>query len=353
MELNKSDIRKTKGLAILFMIILHLFQRLNYQELYTPLFFVCGKPVVYYLGLLSDCCVSIYCFCSGYAQYILYRTHGNSNFKDNFIRVGKLLINYWIIVCSFSLLGSVLNSTERIPGNFKEFISNFFLISKSYNGAWWFVLTYILLMLFSAKINRVVEKYSSILIVSVSGVFFVSTHFLKEGHESFLGNGAIGWLALQMVLLLNSLFPYLLGSVFIKEKIYSKIKNIVKRGANIYTLNFFMILVFVAVTIGHAMVPSSIVAPCTGVIVIIAFNIIESKYIDRIFGFLGKHSTNIWLTHMFFYTEIFDSLVFKAKYPIIILGFILILTILTSYIINSLYYPLINAYQKVINREAG
>lgn len=73
------------------------------------------------------------------------------------------------------------------------------------------------------------------------------------------------------------------------------------------------------------------------------FDVIENqKCINEISLFLGKHSTNIWLVHVFFYAIIFKDLVFKAKYPILILLFMLLLCIATSYVVMFI--------QKILDR---
>lgn len=70
MELTKKQVSITKGVAILFMLLLHLFCTKDYQGLFTPLIMIKGVPLVYYLTLFGDCYVAIYCFYSGY-RYLL------------------------------------------------------------------------------------------------------------------------------------------------------------------------------------------------------------------------------------------------------------------------------------------
>ena len=54
---------------------------------------------------------------------------------------------------------------------------------------------------------------------------------------------------------------------------------------------------------------------------------------------MGKHSTNIWLIHMFFYLYLFKDFVYVAKYPLAILALMLVICIGCSYIINMLLKP--------------
>ena len=47
MELTKKQVSITKGVAILFMLLLHLFCTKDYQGLFTPLIMIKGVPLVY------------------------------------------------------------------------------------------------------------------------------------------------------------------------------------------------------------------------------------------------------------------------------------------------------------------
>ena len=59
MELTKNQIKMTKGIAISFMLLLHLFCTKTYEGVYSPILFVENIPLVYYLALFGDCCVAI------------------------------------------------------------------------------------------------------------------------------------------------------------------------------------------------------------------------------------------------------------------------------------------------------
>ena len=118
MELSKNQIKITKGVAILFMLLLHLFCVKSYEGLYTPLIFIGKIPLVYYLALFGDCCVAIYCFCSGYGLMITYEKNRKEYLRNNLIRIFKLYINFWIILLIFVVvLGFITGKSEEYPGN--------------------------------------------------------------------------------------------------------------------------------------------------------------------------------------------------------------------------------------------
>ena len=73
--INKKQVSITKEVAIIFMLLLHLFYTKDYQGLFTPLIMIKCVPLVYYLSLFGDCCVAIYCFCSGYGLMYTYKNN--------------------------------------------------------------------------------------------------------------------------------------------------------------------------------------------------------------------------------------------------------------------------------------
>ncbi|MGF9965395.1 hypothetical protein [Bacillus rhizoplanae] len=59
MEISKNDTKMLKGVAILFMLLLHLFCRKEVNGLYDTFLMINGIPLVYYIGLFGDACVPI------------------------------------------------------------------------------------------------------------------------------------------------------------------------------------------------------------------------------------------------------------------------------------------------------
>ena len=163
----------TKGVAILFMLLLHLFCTKEYSELFTPLIMIGEVPLIYYFALFGDMCVAIYCFCSGYGLMIGYKNNKEDYFRKNIIRILKLYINFWIILFLFVVvLGPIMNKSEIYPGSIKDFILTFTAIDPAYNGAWWFLTTYILLVFISPYINKIVGKCNIGIVIILSFVIY-------------------------------------------------------------------------------------------------------------------------------------------------------------------------------------
>ena len=88
MELSKQQTDYTKGIAIAMMLCLHLFNR-EYRGLFAPSLFVGNQPLSYYISLFCDCCVWIYCFCSGYGLYITRQNKPDTFVQTNWMRLLK------------------------------------------------------------------------------------------------------------------------------------------------------------------------------------------------------------------------------------------------------------------------
>ena len=69
MELTKKQIEITKGIVILFMLLLHLFCAKEYTWLFTHIIMIGSTPLIYYLALWRPVC------CNGYDLMIGYENN--------------------------------------------------------------------------------------------------------------------------------------------------------------------------------------------------------------------------------------------------------------------------------------
>lgn len=154
-----------------------------------------------------------------------------------------------------------------------------------------------------------------------------------------------GWVAVQFGKLGMTLFEYILGAVFCKELLFTRLNQLCQKikkrmGIPLYHIGWCFALF--ALFLGRTLViPNMIAAPFSGLVIIIWF-CLERKpaWIEKIFLFFGTHSTNIWLTHLFFYAVIFVDFIYIAKYPILIYLFMLGITSCLSVCINIVLIPI-------------
>lgn len=329
---SKEDAKMTQGFAILCMCVLHLFCRTGEDVYGTPLVWITKeKPLVYYFGFFAEICVPIYSICAGYARQF----NCADSYKRNLRRLFRLLKNYWIVLVIFSVIGLLTGGT--IPGSFEKFIKSVFLL-YSYNGAWWYLNTYVLLLLlptvvilFPVKKIGTVSGLVSCLILQVMwylvGKFGLLPWVVQENHLIFFNkeiNNLIGVL------------PYYWAGAFlcrgnVLETCKKSLQKIEKRYKNV-----ILFLLWLVIFVEFTALNKSVLVGIVGLSTFLIFNLIDKgEKCKKVFLFLGDHSTNIWLTHMFFYlTDPFSGLVQKARYPITMLIFMLLLCIGTSYVVK-------------------
>ncbi len=331
---DKHDAQMTRGLAILCMVVLHLFCRKGADVFGTPLIWLDETtPFVYLFGFFAEICVPLYSICVGYAQELL-REKGKSDILSRCARIAKLMVNYWIILVLFSMLGLLFDEGKGMPGSLMKFIKSIVLLD-SYNGAWWYLNTYVLLLLIPPSfLFFPVEKMKA-----VPGMLFCGTvHVLwylfgKFGLLPSAPDSALLQFAHKELANLIGILAYVwLGGFLCKYRLVGKTSEWVDRHipANRQkpVLLALAVVVFVCTNIVHKWVVMGGVA----LIVFFLFNLWEKgEWAKKTMLFLGKHSTNIWLVHMFFYAYFLKGLVLWTRYPVLMLASLLVLSIITSY----------------------
>jgi hypothetical protein len=252
------------------------------------------------------------------------------------LRLLKLYINYWIILIIFVLgIGFIMGQSNNYPGSLKTFLLSFLAVSPAYNGAWWFLTTYIMLVLISPTINKIIIKYNSKTIVVLSLIFYFVAYVQRIKVVLVFDNSIINWFISQIALLGTSQLPFIIGGIFAEKKIYSKLYSI------FYKLKFkdiILVTLILSLVVFHSFIETLFIAPFTGIAFICFFNIIDKPaWLNNALSYFSNHSTNMWLSHMFFYMIFFKKLVFYPRYPILIFPWLIILCLITSYVINFIY----------------
>ena len=339
MELTKQDTQIAKGMAILGMVMLHLFCRLGDLP-HTPLIWCGETPLIYYLGLFGDLCVPVYCFCSGYAHYLMADNQKREYPKRIPGKVIRFLCNYWIVVVLFSVLGLFCGQSGTVPGSWQEFAGNMLVVGMSYNGAWWFVTTYLLLLLMSPALAALTKRVNGIVLLAFSLIVYFAAYMFRFNYVIAFPNPVLQWFWTQAILLGTSQFGYFMGMVCRKYHVTSRLReylcgrNALRRG--------IVIALPLAAFIGHCVIQSAFVAPFTAAAVLIALFLSKlPDWAEKGFLLLGKHSTNIWLVHMFFFAHPFPNLVFSAKFPVLVFAFMMVLCFAASMVVNALYQPIL------------
>lgn len=334
MELTPKDTKMMQGLSVMAMVCLHLFCRYDYHDLYQPICYLWGLPLPFYFGQMADFCVASFAFCSGYGHMKQY-AEGKFSYKKRLVSILSLFINYWIILAVFSVVSVIAGQGAIMPGNVWAFLGNALGILNTYNGASWYLFTYGLIVVISPWVLKLTQKFSSVLMLAVTFVFYVIGYYLR--FELVVEN----WLLMQLARLGMTLFEYIIGVVCVKHTVFTKIRSYADRiPYGVFCV--VSVLTYAAMALFHAhVIGNVIIAPFTGFVVIVLFQLWRKPvWAEKLFLLMGEHSTNIWLVHMFFYAVLFEDFVYVAKYSPAIFAFMLAITLVVSKLINLIYLPI-------------
>ena len=336
MELTKKDTKMLQGLSVLAMVWLHLFDTWNYKGLFYPLLFFKGIPVAVYIAQLSDFCVMGFAFCSGYAHYKI--SQRNDYYKSRLRSLFKLIIRYWTVLIVFCIVSVFAGKQGYMPASLRSFLLHFFFLGGSYNGAWWYLFAYVVIVLVSPFLLSNIRKKPLLVTALISAVLYCLSYYYRfRIHAVGVFLSRLGPLGMTVV-------EYIMGAVAAKINYFTLVGKIWNRIARHIRAFLSIVLLLIMLIFRTLIVPSMFVAPVTGLVIITLFHIWKKPdLMERFFLFIGAHSTHIWLTHMFFYLYLFNGLVYKAIYPLAIYAFMIVITLTVSVILNYIEKPIYSA----------
>ena len=290
-------------------------------------------------------CVSIYAFVTGYGfASKLLKYQGTlwqifiQDIKTCLCSCLKFMCRFWLIFFLFVAIGLVIGKLKFHP---QEFVLNFFGFSNSYNNEWWYVKTYIkmliiipfidLLLRFTIKNKKISIVFASIILISI----FVIP-FLQD-------------ILIEVIQRLN-LFVLIMAEGFLirRLKVFDIINDISKNNWLIAGLIF--LVTFARIIISPNMYDTSfdwLFAPCFVYSTVLLIKFIKNKYVLFILNNLGKYSVYIWLSHTFIIYYYFNEMIMCLKYIPLIYCITIISCLIVGIILDYIYFKI---YYKVKGR---
>lgn len=335
--MTKSDTRQLKGLAILMMLWLHLFSNEETAgHLSYWLSYINGLPLAYSLTRLASCCVPIYIFLGGYGLAATYQTA-----PAHQLHVGRralaLMANYWLVFLIFIPIGCLVNP-DRYPGDWPTFLLNVTAIIYSYNGAWWFLLPYILLTLtapyFISRSQRS-SRSQDVVMIAVLAFVNVGVYMLKSAlplSDTWPFPGVLTMLHYVSMLLL-----FILGILAVKYQGEWRLVSGERLTANRKLAALcLVVLCLVKMLLGSS---SLLNVPFVVLLIPLLLALKWPRWLHRMLEFLGLHSTNMWLIHYFFY-YMWGDLIYTLRYPVLIFAVLTLASLGCSLLLRPLFEPL-------------
>lgn len=331
--MTKQDSLLIKGLAILMMLFLHLFNSIENCNLASPLIMIGDVPLIFYL---TRACgpVPIFMFVSGLGLYISYKSSPQLFKKKNLKRLLKLYIHFWLILSIFLIIGHIFNP-KLYPGSFIELVKNYSSIYYTYNSTYWFLAPYTLIALSSLYLFKIIDKMPNYLALAIAYIINLCTSYIISRYgKLYLFDNV--W-AYTPILYFHLLFPFVLGVICVKTDFWGII-GILKTKVKGYLLWFFLVLL----TILRCLVATSAFHTIFVFFVIIIFvSAPKMRIIENIFIKLGKHSMNMWFIHAWLYSYLLKDFIYGFKFPIAIFGVLIILSFTISIVINWSLKPIV------------
>lgn len=350
--MTKSDTRQLKGLAILMMLWLHLFSYLETVEQCSYwLMYFNGLPLAHSLTRLASCCVPIYIFLGGYGLAATYQTAPNHLLHGG-RRALALMANFWLVFVIFIPIGCMVNPA-LYPGDWQTLLLNVTAVGYSYNGAWWFLLPYVLLTLSAQFFMNHFHRSScrqDMLLVAVLAFVHVGVYQLKSVlplSDTWPFPGVLTLLNYVSMLLL-----FVLGILAVKySRGDSSHEHQVEHQGDgsrcamplhrrtvpqVPKVLLLLLLCLIKMMLGSS---SLLNVPFVLLFIPLLLSVRWPQWLHKTLEFFGLHSTNMWLIHFFFY-YIFGTLIYQLRYPLVIFLVLTAASLLCSMLLRPLFEPL-------------
>lgn len=367
MEFSREDTKVIKGVAIVWMLIHHLwpFEDRIAGGLLRYKFSIFGEPSIVYLGLFGKICVTLFFFLGGYGIYC----SSKGKAYDIVGRIKGLYVEFWKIFLIFIPIGflffrnqpsycqNALEYSRFKEFSWNEFFQNFLGINTTYNGEWWFLFSYIFAIITFPFIRNIIDKHNACVNVALVIVAeIVSTSLLP----------ALGSLQTFSGLMSNSLYryffvdcaPYIacfwMGISFAKDDLLVRLMSTMKKNKLLNPLVDILIWMVIIYLRQTALGIDFDIFYMPFLIVTALDFLNHFSILKKVFGKLGKESTGMWLIHSFFcyYYYLVVKIVVGLRWAMPCLLVLIILSYVASLLVTSfwkLLEKLVSFLGKVIN----
>lgn len=317
--LTKNASNMIKGIAVLMMLAHHLWgfpSRVSDLSLASP--FV-------QIGESFKICVSIFMFLSGYGLYVTWKKRSCLNVSKRVWNTYKRFWQVFFVVVPIGIL------CHGIFFRWDEFIGNMLCLEYDYNHEWWFLGTYIELLVVLSWILRLESVKAFPWLIVVSAVALRASAEMLFAH---LGG------AFCHLFNFGYYYPsFLLGVVFAKYAWYERLSQTYAGWKSVALCVAFVTLsVFIRKIFG-ATVMTSIMVPAVVYLFIVMLNRIGR--LKCIFCEAGKHSMNMWLVHTFFCYYWLKDIFFSVTHNAFLAYLVLVVVSYLSSILIDVFWRLI------------
>lgn len=329
--MTRQDTQILKGISILLMLFLHLFNKPDNVDLCRTFLYVGNTPLLSYLVRAANP-VPFFLILGGYGMYCVWRTGD----KHRWSRIFLLLCYYWLTLLIFVPIGHIVKP-DIYPGSWSDVISNVTSFHTTYNYELWFLFPYVCLSIISPYIFTVCERVRVRYVLGISFAMSLITSFIisRLGTQYLYGNM---WLY-NPVLVINFLFAFLLGAMAARLNFFEH--DILKLGKPVLYVPMILLLI----TLRCLVATSAVHTVYAFMFLYLFLRIPHTCLGTRILGELGKKSMGMWMIHSWFCYYLFHDWIYGFRYPVVIMAVLSAV----SYVSATLVGMIINAGKKLLS----
>jgi len=325
--MTKRESQMMKGVAILLMLFLHLFNQLGNVNLCHNLIYIGSEPLAYILSRAANP-VAFFLILGGYGMYKV-NERGD---RHRWSRVLKLFIHYWIILIAFVSIGHFM-FPAKYPGSATAVFANFTSFHTTYNGEMWFLLPYVVLSLLAPWIFKLMKPFKAWQVVAVTLFIHLCTSFCisRYGAQYLFSNL---WIY-NPLLMLHLLFSFSLGALAARDHFFERIKTKASKYRYINVLKWGGVIVLVTINCvfkynffyAFLIITLLVMTPLP-------------KQVGGVLSKLGEQSMNMWMIHSWFCYYLFHNFIYSFSYPLLIFTVLTIISYGCSLIVNAIAKPI-------------
>lgn len=342
LQFTRDHTQIIKGIAILFMMILHVGGSGATYD--VPMRTMADYPMLGFLHPSFKLCVGIFTFMIGYG----YAFAKVKDWRYSIKHIWALLKVFWLILLVITVPSILLSGggNSLKENGVEDFIQNLFGVSESLNWYSWFVALYIFCMIVLPLISRWLDKKPILATIGFTIAFYaieVAIHALPMWESD-------KWL----YSLFNNcmLMPtVLLGYYCAKQQVYQKI-----RIPRHWAMALVGVLLIVLALVGYALCGAIagfslfiIYAPIAILGILLISHSCRATVIKKALTSLGNLSVYMWFFHALFFTDIVRSI----YQPIILVSddifIVTIWTILLTYLCSWILKWIVNRVEYLLS----
>lgn len=320
--MTRQDSQIIKGVAILLMIFLHLFNSLSKTELCHNLLYIDGTPLALYLTRAANP-VAFFLIIAGYGLYKVY----DKGDKRRFARLIKLFIHYWITLLVFLPLAYALHG-ENYSWSLVSMLENLSAYNPTYNPEMWFLLPYVVLSATAPWLFKITKNIPCRYVILAALIIHVATSYIlsRYGSTIIYPNR---WLY-NIFVVFHFLLNFMLGAMSARYGFFEKLKAKFHRLRYIYV--YIAILIIIQCNFQYNFFYAFIL--------ISLINLARMpRRLRSTLEKLGNQSMDMWMVHSWLALYLFMDLFYSLSYPIVIFSATVVASYFVALLINRIAKP--------------